>query len=226
MYFVCLNISAKFLIACNLLSPMDANQYFGDGFEISSIKYIAQLVADYWLGIHGIYCPQRKIHCIWNILHSGFVYVYCISSVLFHEWSQIIYLYPMWAPRSSLPHFLVYYYLIVWVWEWYFVEIKNPPNPLVLKVLGLILMYSIGSMWFGLAWGGGTIGALGKIFQHNIVPQWSGFYSCGWLDPLYLSCACVGEPIGMLLIVVCQKFECTWSFVVQPMICWFESTVG
>ena len=44
LYFVCLDISAKFLIACNLLAPTDENGAVGYGFDISSIKYSSTLV--------------------------------------------------------------------------------------------------------------------------------------------------------------------------------------
>ena len=46
----------------------------------------------------------------------------------------------------------------------------------------------------------------GKISQHHIVQQWSYSYMCGWIDMLHLSCAYVGEPIVMLLIIFCEKF--------------------
>ena len=43
----CLKIYIYFLMACNLVSPMDANGDVGAGLEISSIISSASLVADY-----------------------------------------------------------------------------------------------------------------------------------------------------------------------------------
>ena len=43
--FVCLKISAKLMIPCNLLAPMDSNGAVGAGFEIVSIKPRSVLVA-------------------------------------------------------------------------------------------------------------------------------------------------------------------------------------
>ena len=48
LYVVCLKISAKFRIACNLIYYMDTNWAVGAGFEITSIQYSATLVAASW----------------------------------------------------------------------------------------------------------------------------------------------------------------------------------
>ena len=45
--FFCLKISANFLMACNLVSPMDENGAVGAGLDIAYIKYSAALVVAY-----------------------------------------------------------------------------------------------------------------------------------------------------------------------------------
>ena len=71
-YDVCLNKYSKLLIACNFLSPMNANGAVGDGYVISFIKYSATLVADYWLDNPGILFFSRENSTL-SAIHSALV---------------------------------------------------------------------------------------------------------------------------------------------------------
>ena len=120
--------------------------------------------------------------------------------VVLHFWSQIPFLYTMRFPRFVFPRFFVYYELSAWVCERCLFEIRT--------LLQCHLCWDFGCdisvlNRFNVIWA--CLRKHWEKFPAPDFPQWSDSSTCGWLSPLNLSYACVGETIGMLLIVFCQN---------------------
>ena len=190
---------------------------------IYPVQYLLLLL--YWILLE-FYCDQRGI-----ILHLECVPLcvfWCILDRICSvpRRSPIPFFYHMCIPIFVPPCFFVYYSLSDWGCDGCLVEILKTPMPLVMKFTGLIFLSSIGSIWFGFSWLGGSICALGKIFQRHLVPQWSDSSTFGWLALMHLSCEFVGGPIWMLLIVVCQniwaplKLCCQANVLLVRIHCW------